>query len=531
LSGELEELARQLALEPMAGAEEGVVLFLNNSPAVFSADGYVERIMRQVRDVPVPPHRVVLEITEHSAHGHVGGLADRSVTLRETGFSVALDDVGAGISGLNQIMALRPNWIKLDLELVQDIDLDPLKQNLIRSFVHFAKLGNMNVVAEGIEREDELRVLIDLGVSHGQGFYLGRPGAFGARLRPGTQLRMQELRERIEARRLHDPGLVRVTAAATPVATCDFDDSIAEVRERLATLVHQAGVVVLDGKRFVGWVSRARLAELPAGRSPRDAIGALAFNESPLIGADWTIAEAMEIAAARPEEQHQVPLIVQKDGEVVGMVSLRNLLMAAAEIHRRTASHIAPLTRLPSRVQADQWLASRIKACDPSYIAFIDLRDFDAYNVAYGFEKGDEMLIGLVGLIKATLVDVDKGATFVAHLGEDRFVLAFPDNPEAALEGLMEDFEAMHSEFFSALDVAAGAYRCEDSSGRDRTYPLTSLRVVLLPQALQCVVDARELYQVAGRLRLKTHRRDRDAGHQIIYDRRGTLRKRRRESA
>ena len=45
-------------------------------------------------------------------------------------------------------------------------------QNLIRSFVHFAKLGNMYVVAEGIEREEELRVLIDLGVSHGQGYYL-----------------------------------------------------------------------------------------------------------------------------------------------------------------------------------------------------------------------------------------------------------------------------------------------------------------------------------------------------------------------
>ncbi|MCP3904556.1 MAG: EAL domain-containing protein [Planctomycetes bacterium] len=531
LCATLEHVARRRALEQMRDATDAVQLFMNNSPAVFSEESFVETIVRELEDVGgVPSHRLVLEITERSAHGHIQGLTRRSLALRERGFSVALDDVGAGISGLNQIMSLRPNWIKLDIELISDIDLDPLKQNLIRSFVHFAKLGNMGVVAEGIEREDELRVLIDLGVSHGQGFYLGRPGVFGAGLRAGTHARILELRERIEARRLHDPGLVRVTAAATPVATCDYDDPISLVRERLSTLVHQSGVVVLDRKRFVGWVSRPRLADLPMGRSPRDAIGTLAFSESPLIGADWTLAEAMEIAAARPEDQHQIPLVVQKDGNVVGMVSLRNLLTAAAETHRRTASHIAPLTGLPSRVQADRWLTSRIKAGDPSHIAFVDLRDFDAYNVAYGFEKGDAMLISLVGVIKATLVDVENGAAFFGHLGEDRFVLAFAEDPEPRLRQLVEDFGALHAEFFSSVDLAASAFRCDDALGQSRTYPLTTLRVVLLPHALQCVVDPRELYQVARRLRLRTRSDDPTTVRDIIVDHRGTLR-RRRESA
>jgi len=531
LSGAIEHLARRLALETMRDSDDGVLLFLNNSPVVFSEETFVEMIVGELEEIGgVPAHRLVMEITERSAHGHIHGLTRRSLALRERGFSVALDDVGAGISGLNQIMSLRPNWIKLDIELISDIDLDPLKQNLIRSFVHFAKLGNMSVVAEGIEREDELRVLIDLGVSHGQGFFLARPGAFRAGLRTGIREKILELRERIEARRLNDPGLVRVTAAATPVATCDYDDSISQVRERLSTLVHQSGVVVLDRKRFVGWVSRHRLADLPVGRSPRDAIGTLAFSESPLIGADWTLAEAMEIAAARPEEQHQIPLVVQKDGNVVGMVSLRNLLTAAAETHRRTASHIAPLTGLPSRVQADRWLASRITAGDPSYIAFIDLRDFDAYNVAYGFEKGDAMLIALVGLINATLVDAEKGAAFFAHIGEDRFVLAFTHDPADRLAQLIEDFEGMHAEFFSAIDLAADAFRCDDALGKARTFPLTSLRVVLLPHALQCVVDPRELYQVARRLRLRTRSNDPAVAREIITDRRGTLRRRRKSA-
>ena len=96
---------------------------------------------------------------------------------------------------------------------------------------------------------------------------------------------------------------------------------------------------------------------------------------------------------------------------------------------------------LPSRVQADQWITNHIRTADPCHVVFVDIREFDAYNAAYGHDKGDEMLIRLVGLIKSHLVDVIDGATFFAHLGEDRFMLTFTRDPRSRLLELLDGFE------------------------------------------------------------------------------------------
>jgi hypothetical protein len=89
---------------------------------------------------------------------------------------VAVDDAGAGYAGLQQLMRVQPDLIKLDRSLVQDVDTDPAKQALVDSFVRFARRTGAQVVAEGIETEEELRALADLDVNYGQGYFLAKPG-------------------------------------------------------------------------------------------------------------------------------------------------------------------------------------------------------------------------------------------------------------------------------------------------------------------------------------------------------------------
>ena len=119
---------------------------------------------------------MVLEITELSDEQDFPGLAEQVKRLRDMGFDAAIDDAGAGASGLNRIMIIRPTWIKLDREFVRGIDTDRYKQNLVRFFVHFARLSGVSVIAEGIEHKSELAMVIDLGVRYAQGYYLGHPG-------------------------------------------------------------------------------------------------------------------------------------------------------------------------------------------------------------------------------------------------------------------------------------------------------------------------------------------------------------------
>ena len=88
-----------------------------------------------------------------------------------------MDDTGTGFASLSLVLEVAPEFIKLDRELIANIDLDPVRRALARALVAFGNETGAEVIAEGIESAAELDVLIDLGISYGQGFYLGRPGS------------------------------------------------------------------------------------------------------------------------------------------------------------------------------------------------------------------------------------------------------------------------------------------------------------------------------------------------------------------
>ncbi len=96
---------------------------------------------------------------------------------REQGFSIALDDLGAGHSSLNRLVELRSDVAKLDMKLIRGIDQDPFRLALLKSLVRFGEEVGMVLVAEGIETPAELEAVRRQGVAFGQGYLLGRPRA------------------------------------------------------------------------------------------------------------------------------------------------------------------------------------------------------------------------------------------------------------------------------------------------------------------------------------------------------------------
>ncbi len=118
----------------------------------------------------------VIEITEHEQVADDAALQSALATARERGARVAVDDAGAGYAGLQQVMRMGAELIKLDRALIQGIHLDRAKLALVESFVSFASSTGAELCAEGIESLEELRTLADLGVGYGQGFGLARPG-------------------------------------------------------------------------------------------------------------------------------------------------------------------------------------------------------------------------------------------------------------------------------------------------------------------------------------------------------------------
>lgn len=146
----------------------GAFVSLNASPALALEPEVLSRVL-STTDRPV-----VVELTEHAPIEDYDLLRDALKTLGPR-VRVSVDDAGAGYASLRHILELRPSFVKLDLSIVRGIEDDPLRQGLVTGLVYFAGRTGCELIAEGIESEQEAAALRDLNIRFGQGYLLGRP--------------------------------------------------------------------------------------------------------------------------------------------------------------------------------------------------------------------------------------------------------------------------------------------------------------------------------------------------------------------
>jgi len=175
---ELSRLCRRRAIEGIElNLDENQLLFLNIDPHDFRDPTF--RYL-DIDDLGIKhPERIVLEITERTAITDYPAFQEYLRIFREQGFRFAVDDAGSGYAGLGSIANLAPDYIKLDISLISGIDTNFMKQNLVETMVSFAEDHGIQVIAEGVEREEEYESVKSLGVHLTQGFLFHGPRYVG----------------------------------------------------------------------------------------------------------------------------------------------------------------------------------------------------------------------------------------------------------------------------------------------------------------------------------------------------------------
>ncbi len=175
---ELDRRCRRQAFASSRQLPLDAKMFLNVLPsALYDPELQGDALVQTVEAHGLRAGRVVLEITERSAIENYDLFAAALKALNGLGFAFAVDDVGAGYSGLEKIARLEPRYLKFDRELVHSIDSSYIRREMTRALKAFADRIGSTIIAEGIESEAELATLLDLGIEFGQGFLLGRPTA------------------------------------------------------------------------------------------------------------------------------------------------------------------------------------------------------------------------------------------------------------------------------------------------------------------------------------------------------------------
>ncbi|NBD08656.1 MULTISPECIES: EAL domain-containing protein [Corallococcus] len=182
---QLDLAARTTAIREAVRHQLRTHLFINFTPtAIYDPAHCLRSTVAAIREAGIPESHVVFEIIESDRAANAAHLRAIVDFYRQAGFKVALDDLGAGYSSLNLIHQLRPEFMKLDMELVRGVHADPYKASIVQKLLEIARQLGIQTVAEGIETPEELSWVRRHGVDFVQGYLIARPSDVPARSTP-----------------------------------------------------------------------------------------------------------------------------------------------------------------------------------------------------------------------------------------------------------------------------------------------------------------------------------------------------------
>jgi EAL domain-containing protein (putative c-di-GMP-specific phosphodiesterase class I)/GGDEF domain-containing protein len=486
---ELEYRCRRAAIDSIARHKNnlpGISFFINVSPDVFTSQSFQTGFTAAaLRDRGVEESKIVLEITETASVGDYRAFEEMIRHYVGQGFNIALDDFGAGNSGLVTLVAVTPHFLKLDRELVRGIHRNTYKQGLVKHIADFAESMGIQLIGEGIEVDEELQTLFRLGARYGQGFLFAPPSELPGNVSGEMFQRLQDLGREYHQRYWSvEFSLYRMLvrpATILPGEMC-CDDLESFFREHNS--IHH--VVLVDSRdRPAGLITRHYFSSVLSGP-----YGYSVFQRRPvehIVRRDFLVVEEGtdirtlgKLAMGRSEAEIYDPVVVvDRRGVLVGTISMKQLLSKAFDLEVKFAVSANPLTQLPGNLVIRVWL-EEILHKEEYTVIYADLDRFKEYNDRYGFAMGDDM-IKLLADILQDQIQFFPCMTRLGHIGGDDFIILVEGRVEDTfLDEICKRFDEKRLALFNFVDRRSGSYAAETRQGEARSVPLVTVSLAVL---------------------------------------------------
>ncbi|MGZ0705914.1 bifunctional diguanylate cyclase/phosphodiesterase [Pseudomonas piscis] len=474
-------------------------LFLNVSPeSLLEAAHQPGRTLQLLQDFGIPPSQVVIELTEQTPIDDFQLLQNALHHYRDMGFSIALDDLGAGYSSLRLWSELRPDYVKIDRHFIDGIHQDALKREFVGSILQIAKASRAKVIAEGIELAEELAVLTEMGIDLIQGYLLCRPqeqppqDAWGMMPKhDSTSVALNDEGSDLSALLNEQPAVARNTPTA----------NVLEAFRRQANL---NSLAILDEQgQPCGIVHRHSLSDallkpFATDLFARKPISRLMNDDFLAVELSQSLQQVSRLITSRARQRIEEDFIITLNGHYLGLGRVIDVLKLITELKIQQARYANPLTLLPGNVPIQQCLTRLLQQGRESVICYVDIDSFKPFNDIYGYGRGDEVLLCLAQCLNDR---VDPSRDFVGHIGGDDFLLVLgPEDWRKRLNQLLDDFHSQCRRFYRSEHLEAGCFVAPNRQGVRQEFPLLSLSigvVHLSPQACG-QLDSSQLAELAS---------------------------------
>lgn len=511
---ELEIACRESACRRFSQQKLDGKLFLNVSPESLLEPQYQSGLtLKLLQNLGIPASQVVIELTEQTPTDDFQLLFNALHHYRDMGFSIALDDLGAGYSSLRLWSELRPDYVKIDRHFIDGIHLDAVKREFVGSILQIAKASRAQVIAEGIELAEELTVLTEMGVDLVQGYFISRPQEQPPR--DAAQLLPGPVTSSVPAL-VDEPSDLGALLIEQPAVT--GSTATPKVLEAFRRQANLNSLAVLDEQqRPCGIVHRHSLSDallkpFATDLFARKPISRLMSEDFLAVELTQSLQTVSRLLTSRARQRIEEDFIITHLGRYVGLGRVIDVLKLITEQKIQQARYANPLTLLPGNVPIKQCLTRLLQQQRKAAICYVDIDSFKPFNDIYGYARGDEVLLCLAQCLNDR---VDPARDFVGHIGGDDFMLVLGSlDWEQRLKVLLEDFQKQCRRFYRAEHVEAGCFIAHNRLGQRQEFPLLSLSigvVQLRPEACG-QLDADQLADLASQA--KHHAKD-VAGHSL----------------
>lgn len=507
---ELEFLCRIKALENMSKNNPSFCIFLNVDPHIIDDEKFKKGFTKDfLREFNINPENVVFEITEKNSVVDIRSFKKIIDNYKDQGYRIAIDDTGSGYSGLKLITEIHPHFIKLDMNLIRDIDKDGLKYALIKTFYDFCLVTDIKLIAEGIETENELNSLVEIGIDYGQGYYIQRPAEKLTEIDGGLIGHITERNNKKKELYLNKPTTVFVGDICRKSLCVDSSETGAGILDIFNGNPSLYGLPVVDDGKLSGLIMKdkfyARLGTQYGYALYVNRPVKIMMDNRPLtVDYETTIDNVSKMAMTRSEENLYDYIVVTRDSRYYGIVTVKDLLEKTTELEVNFARHLNPLTGLPGNMLIEQKLISVLTGNNPFTILYMDIDDFKAYNDIYGFEKGDRVLQYVSEILIGCVTLDNPGNSFIGHIGGDDFIIILESyDTEDVCRRLVHSFDVGRSGFYSREDVERGFIINQNRRGVEERFGLIGLSIAGISNKERKYRDIYELTEYSSRIKKK----------------------------
>lgn len=407
-------------------------------------------------------------------------------TYRRQGYKIAVDDCGAGFSGLQLLYHTEPDYIKIDRFFIHNLENDPKKRLVVSTIVNMAHFMGSLVLAEGVETLDEYSLCKDIGCDMIQGYFVQKPQIDLGRLKKRYSSIEQITRNDRRNGAHKDRSLIlsQISNIKPVYADCSITKIFDQFREGGESNYYP---VINRYDEPVGVIRESAFRDYTFSKFGRQLL------ENPSLGKDISrFIKKIPIADIHSSVEKLIEtytqfnnnegLIMVENMKYIGILSTNSLLRIINEKNLTLARNQNPLTKLPGNTMIHEYFSKSMSDFSSVYhLIYFDFDNFKPFNDTYGFRKGDRLILMFADLLKKMGLYKDR---FVGHIGGDDFFVGVKNSESNKISDEMEQlanqFKESAESFYDPKTVEQGFLVAKNRDGQTKQIPLMSISVAIL---------------------------------------------------